>query len=107
MVENNVNDLMVAYDWKIDNQYYLDIPNTEMYLSVIPEYNYLGRKPDGKMFISREPVSVKLNCALLVKSPMNSDIYDISEHVEFNCEEDFYAYMIKMSKNSSADLSKI
>lgn len=107
MLENKVNDLMVAHDWKVNKQYYLDIPNTEMCLSIIPEYEYLGRKPDGKMFISREPVSIKLNCALLVKSPSNSNLYEIEETYEFVTEEQFYAFMIHMGKRGEADLSKI
>ena len=71
----------------MDEQNFLQIPNTTKWLSIVPEYTYKHRDADGKIITSRTPVGTKLNCAL-----QEGD--DYINFVEFYEESDFLNYLI-------------
>jgi hypothetical protein len=99
-MKNNVVDIMSAHSMEVGVQTILDIPGTIYLLSVVPEYSYKYRSADGRIHVSREPQSMWLNCAVMEPSTEDDGIaYSPVYYREFNCEEDFYDFMIAMSKN--------
>jgi hypothetical protein len=82
-----MDNLISLHNWIMDEQNFLQIPDTKKYLSIVPEYRYKHRDADGKIITSKTPVGTKLNCALQV----NEEYVD---YVEFYEESDFFNYLI-------------
>ena len=82
-----MDDLITLHDWIMEEQNFLQIPGTDKWLSIVPEYTYKHRDADGKIITSRTPVGTKLNCAL-----QEGD--DYVDYPEFYTEDEFLAYLI-------------
>jgi len=82
-----MDNLIKLHDWEMEEQNFLQIPNTNKYLSIVPEYIFKYRDQDNKIVTSRTPVGTKLNCALQVGD-------DFVDFVEFYEESDFFDYLI-------------
>jgi hypothetical protein len=82
-----MNNLIALHNWEMEEQNFLQIPNTNKYLSIVPEYIFKYRDENDKIIVSRTPVSTKLNCALQVGD-------DFVDFVEFYEESDFFNYLI-------------
>jgi hypothetical protein len=81
-----MEDFVKLHNWVMNEQNFVPIPDTKKYLSVVPEYLYKQRDPEGKIITSRTPVGVKLNCALQ-EGGENVD------YVEFYTENEFLNYI--------------
>jgi hypothetical protein len=82
-----MDNLISLHNWIMDEQNFLQIPNTKKYLSIVPEYIFKYRDENDRIIVSRTPVGTKLNCALQVGE-------EYIDYPEFYTEEEFLDYLI-------------
>lgn len=98
-MRNNVQDIMTAHSMEVGGHYYLQVPGTIYQLSVVPEYGYYYRDENQHMHRSKTPMSVHLNCAVMEPTLTERGIlWKPIMYREFNCEEDFYDFMVSMKQ---------
>jgi hypothetical protein len=82
-----MENLIELHKWIMNEQNFLQIPNTSKWLSIVPEYRYKTVDANGYIITSRTPTGTKLNCALQVGD-------DYVDYPEFYTEEEFLDYLI-------------
>lgn len=85
-----MEELMKAYDWKIDEQSILPILETDYEISIIPEYSYYYRE-NNMIFRSTQPQNIVLNTAIMLNN-------EPQMYFTFSSEEEFYDFMIEFKK---------
>lgn len=95
-----MEDLIKANDWKMETQNFLEIKNSDLQLSIIPEYIYWMRDENGLIYKSKHAVGVKLNICIQkgYKQDDGSIWYKNEMFIELGSEEEFYDFMIGIQK---------
>lgn len=104
-----MEDLIKAHGWEMQEQNLLEIKGSRYLLSVIPEYSYFTRDENNMVIRSNVAQYLILNCAIL--SPITFDNGEVGHkplmYVNINSEEEFYDFMIELTKTVHEEVSQL
>ena len=98
-MNNDLGNLIELHNWKIHQQNFLKIKDTEYTLSVIPEYSYFYRSSEGRLVRSVTPQALVLNTCIYNDISGKSHMY-----VTISSEEEFLDFMLNIQKQLKLEL---